>query len=104
MKDNKMKRDFRRNQKALVLVSIVAIVLVFAIAIIGLVGMLSANKIADAILPYMGSDIRASNLVQECRNALAISVVLSIVMVLIWWGVSAQRRESQEAPLPYYPR
>ena len=97
-------RNFRRNQTGLVLVSIVAITLVFALAIIGLVGMLSANRIADAITPYMGPDVRATNLIQECRNALAVSVVLSIVMVLVWWAVSAQRRESQENAMPYFPR
>ena len=97
------KRNFKRNTEGLVLVSIIAIVFLFCINIIGLVGALTVNQIADAVTPDVGSDVRAYDLVQNCRNVYIVTVVLADVLMLVWWAVSAQRKESQEAPqfFPY---
>ena len=93
---------FRSNNEGFVLVSVICITLIISLAIIGLVGMLSVNRIADAVAPFLGHDVRAANLVAQCRTSLAVGVVLSIVMVLVYWAVSAQRRERQESP-KYFP-
>jgi hypothetical protein len=97
-------KNLLTDKKGFVLVSAIAITFIFVTSIVGLVGALSINRIADAVQPYLGSDVRAINLVEQCRNAYIVSVVLADVMLIIWWGVSAQRRESQESPRAYYPQ
>jgi uncharacterized membrane protein len=99
-----MNRNLFANKEGFVLVSVVCITLIISIAIIGLVGMLSVARIADAVAPFLGHDVRAANLVAQCRTSLVVGVVLSIVMVLVFWAVSAQRRETQESPQQYFPR
>jgi len=96
-------RNFIKDTQGLVLVAVIAIVFIFATSIIGLVGALSINKIADAVAPYVGSDVRAYDLVQNCRNVYIVTIVLADVLLIVWLFVSAQRRESQEAPqfFPY---
>ena len=95
-------QSFLHDKSGIVLVSIVAITFIITSSIIGLVGALAVNQVADALTPYMGSDVRATNLVLTCRNAYIVSIVLADIMLIIWWAVSAQRRESQENP-QYYP-
>jgi hypothetical protein len=99
-----MTKTFKDNKEGFVLVSVICIVLIFSIAIIGLVGLLSVNRIADAVAPFVVGDIRATNLVAQCRTSLVVGIVLSIVLVIVYWAVSAQRRESQESPQTYFPR
>jgi uncharacterized membrane protein len=99
-----MNRNLLVNKEGFVLVSVISITLIFCIAIIGLVGMLSVNRIADAVAPFLGHDVRAANIVAQCRTSLVVGVVLSIVMVMVYWAVSAQRRETQESPQQYFPR
>ena len=91
-------RNFIHNRSGIVLVSVIAITFIIASSIIGLVGALAVNQVADALTPYMGSDVRATNLVQSCRNAYIVSIVLADVMLIIWWATSAQKSESQESP------
>ena len=98
-----MKRNFIYDTQGLVLVAIVAIVFIFTTSIIGLVGALAVNKIADAVTPYVGSDIRALNLVTSCRNVYIVSVVVADISLVVWLFISAQRKESQEAPQMYFP-
>jgi hypothetical protein len=90
------------DSSGIILVSIIAVTFILTSSIIGLVGALCVNQIADALTPYLGSDVRATNLVLTCRNAYIVSIVLADVMLIIWWAVSAQRRETQESP-QYYP-
>ena len=95
-------RNLIHDTSGIILVSVVAITFIITSSIIGLVGALCVNQVADALTPYMGSDVRAINLVETCRNAYIVSIVLADIMLIIWWAVSAQRRESQENP-QYYP-
>jgi hypothetical protein len=95
-------RRFRQNQSGIVLVGIICIVFIICSSIIGLAGALAVNKVADALTPYLGSDVRALNTVTSARNAYIVAVVLVDVLLLVYWGVSAQRKESQESPSGVY--
>ena len=99
-------RDFKDNKQGIVLVSLIVIVFITVTSIIGLVGALAVNKIADDVvamnIPGFSNNIQALNLVQTARNAYIIAVVLTDVMLLVYWAVSAQRKESQEQPAGVY--
>ena len=95
-------RSFRKDKRGIVLVGIIAITFIISSSIIGLVGALAVNETADALGPY-ATDQRAINLIESCRNAYIVAIVLVDVLLLVWWGVSAQRKESQEDPMPFFP-
>ena len=95
-------RNLIHDTSGIILVSVVAITFIITSSIIGLVGALAVNQVADALTPYMGSDVRATNLVLTCRNAYIVSIVLADIMLIIWWAVNAQRVERQESP-QYFP-
>ena len=95
-------RNLMHENSGIILVSLVAITFIITSSIIGLVGALCVNQIADALTPYLGSDVRATNLVLTCRNAYIVSIVLADIMLIIWWAVNAQRVERQESP-QYFP-
>ena len=66
-------------------------------------GALAVNRIADAVLPLVGGNsVSALNLIQNARNAYIVAIVLADVCLLIYWGVSAQRKERQESPSPVF--
>jgi hypothetical protein len=86
------RRNFRENNQGIVLVGLIAIIFIICSSIIGIVGALAVNQVGDAMAQY-ATDIRASNLITSCRNVYIVSVVLVDVLLLVWWGVSAQEKD-----------
>jgi len=95
-------RDFKDNKQGIVLVSLIVIVFITVSSIIGIVGALAVNKIADDVvamnIPGFSNSIQALNLVQTARNAYIVAIVLVDILLLIYLFVSAQRKETQDSP------
>ena len=97
-KKHRSLRNFRDNRSGIVLIGLICIVFIVTSSLIGLVGALAVNRIADALSPFTSGDIRATALVETARNAYILSIVLVDITLLVYWAVSAQRKESQEQP------
>jgi hypothetical protein len=100
----KLKRDgsrfwqnFLSDRRGIVTAGIVAICFIFLSSILWLVGALIVNRTFDAFLPlFNDSDPRALLTGQHAVNAFGVSIVVIDVLLLVWWGLNAQRVESQE--------
>jgi len=86
-----------RSKRGIVLAGVVAITFIFLSSIIWLVGALIVNRTFDALVPYMDEDPRVLILNQNAVNAYGVSIVIVDVLLLVWWGLSAQKVESQES-------
>jgi hypothetical protein len=96
-------RNLKEDKSGILLEGLITIVFVISSSIIGLVGALAVNRIADALTPFISNNVQALALVQNCRNAYIVGVVLVDISLIVYWGVSAQRKERQESPMPVYP-
>ena len=90
-------RDFRNNTQGIVLVGVIAIVFIISSSLIWLVGALIVNRTFDALAPYFAvGDPRALVTAQSAVNTYGVVIVVVDVLLLVWWGISAQRVESEE--------
>lgn len=92
-------RDFRSNQSGIVVVGVIAIVFIVFSSLIWLVGALIVNRTFDALAPYFAvGDPRALVTAQNAVNTYGVMIVVVDILLLVWWGISAQRVESEESP------
>jgi hypothetical protein len=98
-----MKRSWIHDTHAIILPAIIAITFIFLSSIIWLIGALIVNRTFDSLLPYiMQCDPRVLAISQSALNAYAVVIVIVDVGLLVWWGLSAQKKESVESPGGYY--
>jgi hypothetical protein len=96
-------RNFKKDNKGILLVGAIAITFIFLSSIVWLAGAIVVNRTFDAFQPWFAiSDPRALVLAQNAVNAYGVSIVITDVCFLIWWGLSAQKKESQESPMMPY--
>jgi hypothetical protein len=100
----KQLRRFRNNRNGIILVGVVAICFIVLSSIVWLAGLLIVNKTFDAFGPWFAvSDPRALVVANQALTAYSVSIVVTDVMFLIWWGLASQKRESEESPgMTYY--
>lgn len=91
-------KQFRNDKSGIVLVGLICITFIMCSSLIGLVGALAVNKVADALTPFVSDNTEALNVVTNARNSYIIGVVLVDLSLLGYWAVSAQRKESVESP------
>ena len=89
---------FRKNNQGIVLVVVVVITFVISCDIIGLVGALATSRVADALTPFVGSNVRALAVINNARNAYIVGLVVLNISLIAYLFISAQRKESQESP------
>jgi len=95
----KLKR-FVGDRRGIVAVGVLAIVFIISSSLIWLVGALIVNRTFDALAPYFAvGDPRALITAQNAVNIYGVVIVVVDVLLLVWWGISAQRVESQETPM-----
>lgn len=96
-------RNFRQNQEGIILPLAIAISFIIMSSIIWLVGALIVGKTFDAFAPWFAiSDPRALIVAQNAVNAYGVSIIVVDILFLVWAGLSAQKRESQESSaMPY---
>ncbi len=92
-------RSIIDDEHGILMVGILAVTFIISSSIIWLVGALIVNSTFDALVPYFPvSDPRALATAQNAVAAYGVVIVVVDVLLLVWWGVSAQRVESQESP------
>lgn len=93
--------DFKKDKHGIVLVALIVIVMITSANILGIIGALMVNRVADALTPFLGgSNTQALTVVTNARNAYIVGIVLVDICLIIYLAVSAQRKESQETPIP----
>lgn len=98
-----MKHSWIHDTRAMILSGIIAITFIFLSSITWLVGAMIVNRTFDSLLPFiMESDPRVLAICQSSINAYAFVIVIVDVGMLVWWGLSAQKKESVESPANYY--
>jgi hypothetical protein len=96
-------RDFRSNKSGIVLAGIIAIIFIVLSSIVWLVGALIVNRTFDGLLPTLQEcDPRVLALSQGVLTAYAVSIIVVDVLLLVWWGLSAQKKEVVDEPAGYY--
>lgn len=91
--------DFIMDESGILLEGIIAIVFIVCSSLIWLVGALIVNQTFDALLPYfLVGDPRALVTAQSAVTNYGIVIVVVDALLLVWWGISAQRVESEESP------
>ena len=94
-------REFRNDESGIVLVGVIAIIFIMCSSIIWLIGALIVNRTFDALAPYFAvGDPRALITAQNAVNTYGVVIVFVDILLLVWWGISAQRVESEESPGP----
>jgi hypothetical protein len=94
-----MTKKLLHSKSGMIVSGIIAIVFIFLSSLIWLVGALILNKTFDAFMPWFAiSNPRAYIVSQQAMTAYAISIVITDILLLVWWGLSSQKRESQESP------
>lgn len=97
------RKSFIRDTRALILPGIIAVTFIMLSSILWLVGALIVSRTYDGLLPYiMDSDPRVLAISQSALNAYAVTIIIVDVGLLVWWGLSAQKKESVESPGAYY--
>jgi hypothetical protein len=97
------KQSFVKDQKGILLAGAIAITFIILSSIVWLCGALIINKTFDAFMPWLTvADPRALVLSQNALNAYGVSIVITDIAFLVWWGLSASKRESQESPMMPY--
>lgn len=92
-------RNFIKDTKGIILPGIIAISFIIMSSIIWLCGALIVNRVFDAFQPwYAISDPRALTVSQSALQAYSISIIVVDCLLLLWWGLSAFKTESQESP------
>lgn len=95
-------RNFRADKKGIVLAGIIAIVFIILSSIVWLAGALIVNLTYDNLLPVMEEcDDRVPLIAEHALNAYGVSIVVIDVLLLVWWGLSAQKREVVTEPMGY---
>jgi hypothetical protein len=100
---NKLKEfltNFKNDKQGIVKEIVITIVFTIVIAILYIIGELEVNRVADALTAYVGNNTDALNVVHNAVNYFGIGGIVIIACLFIWCGVSAQKRGSQEQPLP----
>jgi hypothetical protein len=97
------KRSFVKDNSGILLQGAVAITFIILSSIIWLAGALIVGRTFDAFQPWFAiSDPRSLILAQNAVNAYGVSIIITDVCFLIWWGLSAQKKESVESSyVPY---
>lgn len=96
-------RSIIKDTRAIILPGIIAITFIFLSSIIWLIGALIVNRVFDALYPYsILCDPRVLAIQQSALNAYAVIIVIIDVGLLVWWGLSSQRKESVESPAGAY--
>ena len=90
--------DFKNDKQGMVLEVLLTIVFIVATSIIGLIGALITNEVADALRPLIAGNTPALGVVQSALTAYIVGIVFCDICLLIWCEVSAQKKESQEYP------
>ena len=95
-------RSFRNNQRGIVHAGIIAIVFIVLSSIIWIIGALIVNKTFDQLQGIIATcDPQVASISQNAVNGFGVMIVIIDVGLVIWWGLSAQRVESQESPAAY---
>jgi hypothetical protein len=95
----KLKR-FVGDRRGIVAVGVLAIVFIISSSLVWLVGALIVNRTFDALTPYFsGADPRGLLAASNAVNVYGVVIVVVDVLLLVWWGISAQRVESEESPV-----
>lgn len=97
------RRSFRSNKRGIVLAGVIAIIFIVLSSIVWLVGALIVNRTFDGLAStFAECDPRVLTLSQNAVNAYAVSIVVVDVLLLVWWGLSAQKKEVVDEPAGYY--
>jgi hypothetical protein len=96
-------RSFRNDKRGIIIAGIIAITFIILSSIVWLVGALIVNRFFDALLPTMLlCDPQVLIVNQNAVNAYGISIIPVDVCFLIWWAVSAQKKEVVEEDVSPY--
>lgn len=88
-----------RDESGIIFEGVIAIGFIVLSSITWLVCAMVVNRVFDAFLPIFmlpEMDPRALAVSQTALNAFAVSIVIVDILLLVWWGLSAQKVESQE--------
>lgn len=93
----------RKDNRGILLAGAIAISFIIMSSIIWLAGALIVNRTFDAFQPWFAiSDPRALITAQNAVNAYGVSIIIVDLLFLLWWGLSAQKKESVESSaMPY---
>lgn len=92
-------RSFKNNKSAMVLPAIIAIVFIFFSSMIWLMGALIISLTHDNLASIIAvCDPRVGGVASNVLNAYGVCIIVVDVLLVVWWGLSAQRKESQEEP------
>jgi hypothetical protein len=92
--------SFVVDERGIVAVGVLAITFIISSSLIWLVGALIVNQTFDALVPYFsGADPRGLLAASNAVNVYGVVIVVVDVLLLVWWGISAQRVESEESPV-----
>jgi hypothetical protein len=96
-------RNFRSNKRGIVLAGVIAIIFIVLSSIVWLCGALIVNRTFDGLAGIIAEcDPRVLALSQGVLNAYAVSIIVVDVLLLVWWGLSAQKKEVVDEPAGYY--
>lgn len=92
-----------KDESGIIREGIIAITFIMLSSMIWLICALILNRTFDALLPILSApetDPRALPVSQQAVNAFGVSIIIIDALLLIWWGLSAQKTETQEYAAP----
>jgi len=90
-------KAFIRDENGILMEGIIAIVFIISSSLIWLVGALVVNRVFDTFVPYfVPLDPRALATAQNAVTTYGVVIVCVDILLLVYWGISAQRVESEE--------
>jgi hypothetical protein len=96
-------QKFTKEKNGILLAGAIAITFIFLSSLIWLIGAVIVNKTFDAFQPWFAqADPRALVLSQNAVNAYGIAIIPVDILLLVWWGLSAQKKDSQDSPMTPY--
>lgn len=93
-----MSKKLRQNNQGIVLAGIIAITFIVLSSMIWVVGAIIVSRFNDGFLPFMTSlgDPRVTTVASMAMTAYGWAIVPVDVGLIVWWALSASKKESQE--------
>lgn len=95
-------RNILKDKRGIILAGIIAIVFIVLSSIVWLCGALIVSLTYDELSPIMAEcDERVPIIAEHVLTAYGVSIVFIDVLLLVWWGLSAQKVSSIDEPGGY---
>jgi len=97
-----VKNSLIEDKRGILMQGIIAVVFITASTLLWLICALILNRVADSMSAYTSADPHVALISANTVNTFGVVIVVVDGLLILWWGLSAFRKERQEIPSSTY--